>query len=381
MQKQSIIKPLSLLTVLLFLGCDDLSHRVQKQDIDCSKDDLSLKILQICAEQNDVISQYNLGIKYRDGIDLEKSPEKAFYWINKAASQNMIRAEAELSLFYAKGFGVSQDSKKAFLLAEKAAMAGSIDATVNLGVYYQKGIGVEKDLKKAMEFYIKAADFGDSPVAKKNLGILYLQGIGVKKDINVAIAFLKAAAIQGDSEAMATLGAIYFSFNNLEESLGWTQKAVELNDSLGQVNLGYMYATGKGLPVDKDMAVILLNKSLKQNQPQAFFIMGTLYAEGDKIFKRNDKKAFEFYLQAANLGHGKAQNNVATWYFNGRFINKDSEEAVRWFLRAANENNIPESMYALSQIYGKGTKDISQDLEKSRYWLEKAKENGFVPPK
>ena len=120
---------------------------------------------------------------------------------------------------------------------------------------------------------------------------------------------------------------------------------------------------------------------MEQNQPQAFFIMGTLYSEGDKILQRDDKKAYELYLKAAKMDHGLAQNNLATWLFNGRFVQKDQKEALKWFLKAANENNVIVSMYALSQIYSKGTKDIPRDLEKSQSWFKKAEENRFVPTK
>ncbi|WP_150538439.1 hypothetical protein [Actinobacillus vicugnae] len=61
------------------------------------------------------------------------------------------------------------------------------------------------------------------------------------------------------------------------------------------------------------------------------------------------------------------------------FHNHQEKEALAWFLKAANEHDNANAIVSLYQIYSKGTKDIPQDSEKTDYWLEKAKENGFKP--
>lgn len=349
----------------------------------CTNNDnaVEIAILEICAKDGNVQSQLILGLRYRDGVNVDKDLKKSLYWINLASQNGWAAAEAELSFFYENGIVVDKNPEKAFELSERAAKKGSVVALNNLGRYYQKGFGVSRNLEKGISYYQKALEMDDWYGAKTSLGYAYFYGLGVPRDIDKALTLTHEAAKQGDSLAMANLGAFYKFLNRPEEAFLWSQKGADLDNSLAEANLGVHYAEGIGTPINKEKALYWLNKSMEQNQPQAFFIMGTLYSEGDKILQRDDKKAYELYLKAAKMDHGLAQNNLATWLFNGRFVQKDQKEALKWFLKAANENNVIVSMYALSQIYSKGTKDIPRDLEKSQYWFKKAEENRFVPTK
>ena len=63
---------------------------------------------------------------------------------------------------------------------------------------------MKKDQKKAAEWYLKAAEQGDSD-AQYNLGAMYYDGKGVKKDRKKAAQWLSKAAAQGDEDAIELL--------------------------------------------------------------------------------------------------------------------------------------------------------------------------------
>ena len=75
----------------LFLYADDISELKQK------------------AENGEVSAQFELGVKYYFGTDIEQNYEKAFYWTKKAAEQGEPAAEYNLGYLYQMGNGVEVD--------------------------------------------------------------------------------------------------------------------------------------------------------------------------------------------------------------------------------------------------------------------------------
>ena len=352
------------------------------KDLDCSTlVTKNIQKLEYCANKNDAFSQYNLAVIYRDGIGVKSDFDKAFHWFKKSADLGFSNAKANLSWFYKNGVAVKQDFSQALFWAEQAAKENNPIALNNLGTYYQQGIGVKKDLEKSILYFNKALTIDSNlPITKTNLGYSYFYGLGVKKDISNALKLTEEAANQGYIMAMNNLGVYYKDLGQEKLAFEWTEKAAQLGLTLAKTNLGFFYAKGIGIEKNKEKALYWLNEAQLKNDSQAFFIMGILFSENNNIFENNDKKAFELFKIAAEMGNGNAQYNLANWLFDGRFISKNELEAVKWYERAAIDSNISEAMYALYQIYSKGTKDIPKDPEKANYWLEKAKKNGFLPP-
>ena len=58
--------------------------------------------------------QYNLGLIYSNGEDVEKDLSKAIFWFKKSASQDNILAQYKLGYIYDNGLGVKKDPTKAY---------------------------------------------------------------------------------------------------------------------------------------------------------------------------------------------------------------------------------------------------------------------------
>ena len=341
----------------------------------CDNLNMPFPALENCAEKGDYFSQYNLGVMYRDGINVAKNSNKAFHWLTLSAKQGFDKAELNLGQLYELGIGTKINPQLAFEWTYKSAMQGELTAVNNLGTYCLMGFGTEKNIKRAIELYQLAAENG-SAEAQLNLGTLYFSGYGISKDTEKALFWVKQAAKQEHDQGMALLGVFYRELAQYSESLHWSQKAGKKGNALAQANLAYLYSFGKGVTVDKKNAELWLKKAIEKNEMSADVVIGSIYEIGNTVFSKDENKALQFYLRAVEKGDGAAQNNV------GRLlINKSSEDklAISWLQKAA-YNNISEAMYALYQIYSKGTKDIPKDPEKANYWLEKAKKNGFLPP-
>ncbi len=71
-------------------------------------------------EQESVMAQYRLGIRYYNGQDVTQNYAKALNWLRKAADQGHTKAQSHLGDMYEKGEGVPQDNAEATKWRERA---------------------------------------------------------------------------------------------------------------------------------------------------------------------------------------------------------------------------------------------------------------------
>jgi TPR repeat protein len=106
---------------------------------------------------------------------------------------------------------------------------------------------------------------------------------------------------------------------------------------------------------------------------QAYHALGVAFRDGKGV-DPDDKRAFSWFIKAANLGHPQAENNVGVCFTDGRGCNVDYEVARRWYHRAAEKGvSVAQLNYADFLVSGTGG---ARNLEEARKWYEKAAELG-----
>jgi TPR repeat protein len=201
--------------------------------------------------------------------------------------------------------------EEAFKLLNQAADQGIPKAQFLLGLLYERGRGgAPKDEKKAVEWFMKAALQGD-PDAANNLGYHYYVGRGVSQSYDEAFRWYTAASQAATAD-------------DRDKSAAWT-------------NLASLYHWGRGT-------------------------------------KKDDKKAREFYLKAAELGNPAAQNNVAYLYEHGLGGPVDAAEAARWYKQAA-EQGFSVAQGNLGVVYEDG-RGMKRDDAQAEAWTLKAARQG-----
>src|SRR5215471_8620049 len=93
------------------------------------------------AERGDAVAQYELGQRYRQGIDVPRDAAEAVKWYQRAAEQGYAEAQYNLAVAYRHGAGVARDDAEAVRWYRKAAEQGDAPAQVNLGLQYARGEG------------------------------------------------------------------------------------------------------------------------------------------------------------------------------------------------------------------------------------------------
>lgn len=145
----------------------------------------SLEALQNCADQGDANCLNLLGLLYREGLGVQKSEEKAFELIMKAAEKEFPAAEFNIGRFYMIGTGCDIDFDQAIHWLTIAADHANERAAYALGYMYFKGFGVVQDYKKAVSWF----ELSPWSMAKHHLGICYYFGYGVEKNEDKAILY------------------------------------------------------------------------------------------------------------------------------------------------------------------------------------------------
>jgi hypothetical protein len=196
--------------------------------------------LFIRAEKGDAQAQYQLGLKYYQGEEVEKEIETALLWFQQAEIQRVVEAQPFIAKIRKEYEQLSL--AELFMRAKK----GEAQAQYLLGLRYYEGEEVEKDISMALEWLGQAveqsiieaqnlsvdiyqqrdyeqlslpqllnkAETGDTQ-AQYLLGVKYYQGKEVEKEIETALLWFQQAEIQGVVEAQPFIAKIRKEYEQL----------------------------------------------------------------------------------------------------------------------------------------------------------------------
>jgi len=142
-------------------------------------------------------------------------------------------------------------------------------------------------------------------------------------------------------------------------------RRAESGESQAQVDLGYAYYFGKGVPQNYEQAVLWYEKSAAQKNANAQNNLGGCYLSGKGI-PADPAKGVALYRSAAEQGFAVAQENLALSYCRGQGIEKNTTEAFAWHLKAARQGWQP-SFARVANHYEKGI-GVQTDVAEGRRW-------------
>lgn len=253
------------------------------------------------------LAQFKLGNMYLFGTGMERSPETAVIWLQKAADQNYPAAQFNLGFCYYAGIGVQQDRSKAVQLYKMAADNRDLDALNNLAGCCMRGEGTNKDQSLAADYYKRAAESGH-PKAQYNYGECCFNGLGVPKDLSEAVKWYKEAAIQGDPDGQFAYGWC------LRDGIGVQQDTVIAKDMFekasaqrhraAQKALGFCYVNGIGTAKNYASAANQFSKAASSGDKEAAGLLVACYKYGGEYLAVNDAKA-HYYADHYGLDYDK----------------------------------------------------------------------------
>jgi TPR repeat protein len=225
--------------------------------------------------------------------------------LEAAAASGNSTAQFELGRAHFRGEGAAKDDSKAVEWIRRSAEQGNPDAIVSMGFFYSQGIGVEKNEAAAIEWFRKGAEAG-SPKSQLNLGLMLRQAKTTARNHTESIGWLEKAASTGDSDAVRTLGQLYFLGDSLmmpdrKKAFPLVLRSAEAGDIASQNMLGVAYRDGDGTPSDHAKAREWFRKAALQNDPKAQSNLGHLLGV-DAPANPDRKEALKWLLIAKDNG-------------------------------------------------------------------------------
>ena len=240
--------------------------------------------LQKAAREGDVRSQYIISVKaVLQEVTLPQS--QVFAFICRLADQS-IAASWFLRAIIHRSKNKKISNKK-FLLCLKRALC----------------LGFFKDCKTASfsQFSVFFAKDEHLSFLKKSLFEIGMYYYRTKDKLATAIYYLYQAGLAGSALGWYNLGVLVRKeFKDDVLASEYFLKAANLGCHRADFNLAWLGLAEK-IDISKHEAVSHLDQACHKKMPEAFFLQGILYREG-QVVKQDAKRAEQCFLQAINSG-------------------------------------------------------------------------------
>lgn len=295
------------------------------------------------------------------------SQDDAFLFMKKAAEMDYPPAQYELAKLYGEGKGTEKDDNSYRQWLLKAADNGYCEAEGEYGVLlFESWRSADKG--KAFPYLSKALEKGsDNERVGWSLAQCYMRGIGTAVDKRKAYPLYIRAAEEGNADAQEKLCQDYFNGNegleqNYKECARWGEEALKQ----GRRSVRFETAYSSSSIGKKDRAYELYLELANQGNIAAMNNLGCL--------ERDDRKAFEWFLKAADKGSEVAQKNVARYFRFGIAVDKDEQKALEYYLKSAHQGYI-ESIKEVARMYRNGN-CVEKNTQEAIVWYEKGISKG-----
>ncbi len=330
---------------------------------------LAQKFLEIGAKGGLVQAQVLLAKQYFFGwadvaVDYEKSRE----FFLEAAKQNDPVAEYYLGRIYAEGRGVVVDLKTAFEWYQKSADHGDQDAEHTLACAWIAAGGNKR--AEGLQRLKKLADSGHKN-SQSILGACYLFGkeADCVKNRGEAVGYLRKAGEAGELEAQKILWGHFLSINNVQEGEMWLRKAAKQEDAASLFTLAFHLEQSPDAGRQKAEILDCYTRAANQKHPQALYLLGLSYMEGD-IVGKDAVKGRSLIEQAAKEGHVEASFELGRELIQSK-DKSDQKKGVDYWASIA---SYPPAQTGLGYCYQDGL-GVTANPKTSLEWFEKAAGN------
>ncbi|CAG8786127.1 10737_t:CDS:1, partial [Acaulospora morrowiae] len=154
------------------------------------------------------------------------------------------------------------------------------------------------------------------------VGFFYRFGIGTNIEYQRAFEMFSLAAANADINSN--------DFNNPSlMTMFYTQ-----NKILGTISLGYLYLYGIGVEKNQKKAFQIFLEAAKEGSSLAESFLGYCCSEGYGV-EKNEAKAFEYFQISAEKGNIVSLCDIAYSYQKGLGVQKDEKRGFELLLQAA----------------------------------------------
>ena len=133
------------------------------------------------------------------------------------------------------------------------------------------------------------------------------------------------------------------------------------------------FVSGLNMPVSLSQECEDLIKKAMEGDAVAQNRLGVRYYDGKGV-EQNYEEAIKWFRKSAERGNDWGQYNLANCYYNGKGVSQDYVEAVKWYRKSAEQGN-SSAQNRLGVCYYKGN-GVEQDYVEAVKWQRKSAEQG-----
>jgi len=118
------------------------------------------------------------------------------------------------------------------------------------------------------------------------------------------------------------------------------------------IDLARIFIIGDRVQIDIKRAFHLLHKASKLNSARADYMLGKIYQSKKSPY--HDKiDAYNYFVDSANAGYGKAQEMLGKYFLFGKVVEKDYKKAIYYFKEASKQRVYTANCY-IAFMYANG---------------------------
>ncbi len=277
----------------------------------------ALPLLSREARAGKAEAQYLLSECYENGYACRNAMEPAMLWLRHAARQGHVEAQKKLAWAHYNDYGVPHCRPAAIDWCLRAAEAGDAEAARELSDYTEP--------RRALSW---------SEEGSRSWNIAHREE-EAQQARRALLDFLKSRGrVSAEAEKLTTLELMDICSVMVEDE----------DDGLALLCLARCHWYGYEVPdddwpvSDSKKAQRLLERSAQQGCVEAMFCLGQMqevHAGGDE----DAELGASWYRRAAEKGHLAAQVQMASCCIEGRGVEQDAAEALRWCMLALKNEN------------------------------------------
>lgn len=280
--------------------------------------------------------------------------DNAMKYLSRAVLQGSSRAGTKL-FELAKAFYKKQDFGPAFRAFQLLADKGHGESSLYLGKMYERGLGVKASLQKSFDCYAVAYQQGIPMGAYLAGKLMTTDALRSEEVRDIAISWFREAIAGGVYESYAAIGKLY-----MED--GWRAQPGDPPKSNKTALSWFLRGAVRGDNLSREMA-------------GDFFITGTGTAQ-------DIRRGMELYTQAFHDGSVFVCFKLGDLYSNGRYVHKNLDLSIAWYLKAYERGDVRGKYYAghISFLAGKvypALPEGTEEKKKALQYLEQAASLGY----
>ena len=135
---------------------------------------------------------------------------------------------------------------------------------------------------------------------------------------------------------------------NLEYAYNWYRHAVELGSAQGACNLGLLYYQSNEAEQRADEILQLIRTAADADIRVAKGLWGVFQLDGWHM-EKNPEEGFQNLRQGLVNGDSMLQYKMGECYEMGNGVEKDLDEAIRWYQKAADQG-VPAAVQKIETL-------------------------------